>query len=433
MCWIALGQAAAVLGALVGVRILTGVLPPDAYGRLALGMTVATFVNQTVLGPLSSGATRFFAPAREAGTLGSYLIAVKDLLLRATGGVILIASVLCLGFVALGRAEWIGLGLAALCFALLSGYNGVLNGMQNAARQRAVVALHQGLASWARFLLAAGFVVWLGGRSTTAMLGYALAILIVLASQGWFFRRTLASYCDVRQRTPSHAHGWKTDLLAYAWPLAIWGIPTWARLASDRWALQMFSSTEDVGRYAVLYQLGCYPVMIVTSLMVQLVYPVFFQRAGDASDASRLQHVYRLNRRLTAGTLLLTAVVALLVYGLHDGIFRVLVASQYRAVSALLPGMVMAGGLYATGELAAVSLLSGMNTRALLAPKIVSAVAGVLLNVLGAAWWGTPGVVGAAVFAAGVYLVWVLLVIEHSRKSLSEKGDCVTERNQEFA
>ena len=52
--WITLGQAVAVSGALVGVRVLTGLLAPEAYGQLALGMTLATLVNQIVLGPLSN-------------------------------------------------------------------------------------------------------------------------------------------------------------------------------------------------------------------------------------------------------------------------------------------------------------------------------------------------------------------------------------------
>src|SRR5665647_2701772 len=74
--WIVLGQASAVLGSLASVRLLTELLDPAAYGELALGMTVASLVNQTVLGPLSNGITRFYAPAQERGDLRSYLTAV---------------------------------------------------------------------------------------------------------------------------------------------------------------------------------------------------------------------------------------------------------------------------------------------------------------------------------------------------------------------
>jgi O-antigen/teichoic acid export membrane protein len=409
--WIGLGQAVAVLGAMVGVRILTGVLPPEAYGKLALGLTAATFVNQTILGPLGSGATRFFAPAREAGTLRSYLAAVRSLLVRATGEILLLGFILCAGLTVAGRPQWITLGLAALCFALLSGYNAVLSGIQNAARQRAVVALHQALASWSRFLLAAGMVLWLGASSTLAMLGYALAMALVLTSQGWFFRRTLLSKPQLPPAADTLRQDWAGKIFTYAWPLAVWGIPTWGQFVSDRWALQLFASTEDVGRYVVLYQLGYYPITIATNLVIQLVAPMFYQRAGDASAPSRLQHVYGLNRKLTLAALAGTAVAVLLAYGLHEPIFRFLVAPQYREVSWMFPGIVLVGGLFASGQLAAVSLLSGAQTRALILPKVVTALVGVLLNTVGAACCGMLGVVIAMAIAAAIYLFWLLWLI----------------------
>ena len=57
--WIVLGQAATMLGALVGVRILTGLLAPAEYGQLALGMTAATLIQSVVLGPLGKPSTSF--------------------------------------------------------------------------------------------------------------------------------------------------------------------------------------------------------------------------------------------------------------------------------------------------------------------------------------------------------------------------------------
>jgi len=410
--WIGVGQAATVLGAMVGVRILTGVLSPEAYGQLALGMTVATFVNVVLLGPLSNGATRFYAPAREAGGLNGYFAAVRALVLRASGAVAIVAGVLCLVLLLTGHAKWIGLVLAAFCFALLSGYNSVLNGMQNAARQRAVVALHHGLLSWGRFLLAAGLVLWLGASSGLAMTGYCAATVLVLLSQWWFFRRILKPADTSEEATGlSPSRRWQHKILSYVWPFAAWGVPAWMQLASDRWALHAFSSMQDVGRYAVLYQLGYYPITTCTGLMVQLVSPIFFQRAGDASDPSRLQHVYGLNRRLTMAAILLTLVTAVVAYACHGAIFRCLVAPEYRAISWMLPGMVLAGGLFASGQFAVVSLLSGAQTHSLILPKVAVAVFGVLLNILGAACYGMVGVVTATVIAAAVYLLWILRLV----------------------
>ncbi len=423
--WIGLGQAGVASGAIVGVRLLTGVLTPGAYGELALGISVASLVGQAVLGPLTNGATRFFAPACEARRLPAYLAVVKTLVLQATGLISLAAIVLCLGLLVAGQSDWIGLAMAAACFGLLSGYNSVLSGMQNAARQRAIVALHQALASWGRFLLAAGMAVWLGNRSTMAMLGYALALLIVLVSQGWFFSRMLSLDGDCSGGGPTDQGRWRAEILSYAWPSAVWGIPAWTQLVSDRWALQVFSSTEEVGRYAALYQLGYYPITMVTGMVVQLVCPVFFQRAGDASEPARVSDVHHRNGQLVLAALLLTGAAVLSALGLHRPVFHLLVAPEYRTVSWLLPWVVLAGGLFASGELAAVSMLSGNNTRSLLAPKIAAAVVGVLLNALGAAWWGIPGVVAATAATSGMYLLWVLLITRawHDRQYRRKDND----------
>src|SRR3990172_13232007 len=111
--WIALGQAMAVLGTLFGVRLLTELLEPAAYGELALGLTVAALVNQTLLGPLANGVTRFYAPASEQGDLGGYLSAVRHLVLAATGFILLVVLITLAGLLSAGRTQWIGIATAA--------------------------------------------------------------------------------------------------------------------------------------------------------------------------------------------------------------------------------------------------------------------------------------------------------------------------------
>jgi len=54
------------------VRVLTGLLTSAEYGELALGMTLAILVGQTLFGPLGQGATRFYAPAVEKSALNVF-------------------------------------------------------------------------------------------------------------------------------------------------------------------------------------------------------------------------------------------------------------------------------------------------------------------------------------------------------------------------
>lgn len=426
--WIITGQAVAVIGSLVGVRLLTGVLSPDVYGELALGMTLAAFVSQIVIAPLCCApAGRFFASAREKNELTSFLTVLRKFFVQATGIVLLIVVVVCLLLLLTGQSKWLWLAITAFGFALLSGYNSILDGMQNADRQRLIVAWHQALASWGRFLIAVGMVLWLGATSTVAMLGYGLATLLVLGSQWWFFRRMLQPSGDVSVTDDGLVQRWQKQMFTYAWPFAAWGVFTWVQMASDRWALQIFASTRDVGLYAVLFQLGYSPISLLSGLTVQLVSPIFFQRAGDATNESRMRRIYTINWQLTMVTLILIGISTLLAYALHGFIFKWLVAPEYRDISWLLPGMVLAGGLFATGQFASLSLFCETETRILITPKIGTAVIGVLLNIIGAAWFGVSGVVGACVVASSVYMLWILYLvrIRHNKMLawISTEGD----------
>lgn len=420
--WITLGQAASVIGLLVGVRILTELVPPAEYGRLALGMTVASLVNQVVLGPLSGGTTRFFSAAREVGELGEYLGAVRRLTLNATLVILAVTAALATALALSGWTDWVALTATAFAFGLLSGYNSLLNGMQNAARQRAVVALHQALDSWGRFLVAAALVVWLGATSTVAMMGYIVAMMAVIASQLRFLARvtrSTAPSAPAISGVPIGIPVWRTRILNYSWPFAIWGIFTWAQVASERWALQAFDSLQFVGLYAALYQIGYYPISTATGLLAQLVQPAMFQRAGDASSSHRMDQVYRITWYLTGITLGLTLVAVAAASVLHNLIFRLFVAQQYASVASLLPWIVLASGLYAVAQVAVIGPLSSRESKILMWPKVTCAALGIGLNCFGAARFGIAGVVGAGVVFGAVYLTWILVIVVKQHREIS--------------
>lgn len=403
--WIVLGNAMAVLGSVVGVRVLTELLDPIVYGELALGMTVATLVNQTVLGPLANGITRFYAPALEQGQIGAYLKGASRLVLMATAITLLLAALGFMGLLVAGRAGWLPIAAAALIFAMLSGYNSLLNGVQNAARQRSVVALHQGAESWARFLAAAGLIVWLGSTGTVAMIGNAAAVMLILGSQCVFFRKAVYKSAAVGAQGD-----WQKKIWTYSWPFATWGIFSWAQQASDRWALELLSTTQEVGFYAVLAQLGYYPISLVTGMAVQLLAPIFYQRAGDASDSGRNANVSSLSGRLTALGLAVTGVAFVIALLFHPLIFSIFAAKEYRSASHLLPWMVLSGGIFAAGQMIALNLMSQMKTHAMMRVKISTALLGIASNFAGAYWYGIRGIVIAGLFFSVVYFIWMVLL-----------------------
>lgn len=404
--WIFGGQVANVLGALILVRVLTEYLSADQYGQLALGLTVAGLVNQLVMGGLTAGIGRYYSIAAEKQDLAGYLHATLYLLVYATAAVIVIGIILMVSLKWFGYSQWIALAAAALLFALLSGYNSTLNGIQNAARQRAIVAFHGGLDAWLKILLAVGVMLWLGTSSTAVIIGYVCSSALITISQLIYLRRTIPQKHSSSQSLQS----WAPQIWAYSIPFTTWGGFTWMQQVSDRWAVQIFASTSEVGEYAVLFQLGFTPIALISGMAISFLGPILYQRSGDATDHARNTNVHRIGWRIACLSLFVTLLGFMITFALHEWLFGILVASEYRESSYLLPWVVLAGGIFASGQMLALKLLSEMKQSSMTTAKIITALIGTLLNVVGAALAGLQGVVWSMLVFSGLYFIWMAVL-----------------------
>ncbi|MDB4916478.1 MAG: hypothetical protein JWM95_4122 [Gemmatimonadetes bacterium] len=411
IAWVVLGQVVAAVCALAGMRFLTRLLSPAEYGVLALALTVGALMQQLVFGPVSNAVLRFYSASAARGSLRMMLRAATALYGRATIALFFLTAA---GLVVRAmRYGWAGSGVigVAAIFAVVLGVNGALAAAHSAARRRSVVAGHQALGELLRFSVAVLVIRIVGSSGLAALVGFVIGIAACALSQGILLRRVVERSTGVaetpgEERTLSDAE-WRRQLTQYAKPFAVWGIFTWAVLSADRWSLQLFQSTADVGRYAALFQLGSYPVTMGASMLVQLAAPVLFSRASDGSDPHRRQDSRRLNFLLTSLVLAATAIATLAALLLHRQIFRLLVGEAYRSVSWLLPAVVLGAGLFAAGQQLALTLQSDLQVKRLLGPKIGSAIAGVAFYFVGSRWWGMPGVVAAGVLFAAVHLLWI--------------------------
>ena len=407
VAWVALGQVVAAVGALVGVRLLTEALTPERYGELALGVTLGTLGQLVAWSPISGAVLRYFAPAQESSQLSAYLQAVRRLLVWATGAIVVVGFVIVIAMVGLGATQWIALAVAALLFTLLSGYESTLGSMQLAGRQRRIVAWHQGMNVWLRVLMALALLSVAGASSAVAMTGFAVGVLLVVASQFFFYIRVVPFRKSDGPQPGGDATAVARRMTQYAWPIAATGVFSWTLAVSDRWILQAFTSTAVVGVYSVLNQLGFFPMTLFSAVTLQFVSPVLFERAGDGSDVRRVSAAWHLVLAMVVVTLAVTALATAVTWVMHETLFAVLVDARYRAVSALLPWMVCAGGLFAAGQAAKqVVLVAGLTNR-LIAPTGVIAVVTLALYALGARLRGLDGVIYANTAFGMLYFIWM--------------------------
>jgi len=157
----------------------------------------------------------------------------------------------------------------------------------------------------------------------------------------------------------------------------------------------------------VLFQLGYYPIAMVSNMAMQLLAPIYYQRVGYATDDKRNASVSFLTRQLTNGIFVLTLVAFTITMLTHAVIFRIAAAREYASVSYLLPWLILSGGMFAAGQNLSLELMSHMKSRSLVTAKIATAVFAIALNLFGARVYGTAGVVGASVLFALSYLAWM--------------------------
>lgn len=401
--WIAAGQIAVIVGSLVLVRLLTEHLDPAQYGQLALALTLGTLIGQVAFAGAMPGILRYYTVAVEKSEVHEYFLAA----IRMMGYASVIALVLCtlvlLWLPLIDKSDLLGLTVLSIVLSILMNYNSTLSMIQNAARQRGVVTFHSSLEALLKVLFVALLLMWVSSSAKVVVVGYLASLLLVLGSQAIFFRKLLPDLAISADKP----NPWTSQIWQYSKPFVYFNAFTWMQANSDRWALDTFSTSHEVGLYTVLMQLGYTPIGMIASFMTTLIGPILFQRSGDTTDPTRNADVQQKVWQLTALALFCTLLASLFGYFFHDWVFRLLVATQYHSVSYLLPWVILAGGLFSAGQVLGLKLMSDMKTKDLILPKILTSLAGVLLSFVGAYIAGLTGVVYGAVTFSVLQFVWL--------------------------
>ncbi len=394
------GQVVAALASIATIRVLTGLLRPDAFGELALAFTVAGLAQQFILGPVAMACVRYYAPSCESRQVSAFLRSVVALSGAGTLALAAIAAAAWFFLRAEGLSAWIPTLWAAASYAWLNSISSLLDGMQNAARQRKIVALHQGAGGWLRLVLAVMAIKMWGGSSQGTLYGYSAGYVILIASQTFFFARTLAAAKSGEKSGP--AGPLTLSMCQFAWPFSAWGLFTWVQSSADRWALGAYAGMYQMGLYQSIYQLGYYPASLITQFVLQVATPILFAKAGFGGEPARQEAAGSWNNRLMLAALGATVVGAGFSFAGGHKLLALLLAPAYRSQSSLVTWLMLASGCFAAGQIGALNPMMSMNTRSLIAPKIVTAIAGSLLIVGGARVAGAAGVVAAQLFSPWV-------------------------------
>ncbi len=410
VAWVLVGQAMVFAGGLIGVKLLTNAMPQEAYGELALGMSIAGLINMFLFGPLGQIILRYYSVSKDRGEQAAYYsllrqLHVWSLIILAVGGV-----AIALAIDVIAGIGWAWLMAAAMVFGVVSGLLGSVQGLFTAARERRLAALSQSADVWLRYAMAL-LLLYLGGREGYwALVGYALGSLVILLFQIRHVRRMISGAngsdsvrADVLTRYRDEFWRFGAPFVAFA------GLGAVSQYA-DRWLLQGLAGKVEVGVYAALYQIASAPIGLLAGIVTQLVVPVVFARAGALTQKVQIEHsrnLLNLTLLIVAGAFAIAVIVAVL-WG--EVIVTWLANPSFARHGNILWMLVLGLALFHLAQLMVAEGLSKNLSRRYFWPKLAQGLTLLVAGYVLVAAYGLWGMAVALLLSSLVYCALVMQV-----------------------
>lgn len=193
----------------------------------------------------------------------------------------------------------------------------------------------------------------------------------------------------------------------FGYPFAIWGVPGWLQVNSDRWAILATSSAADVGKFTILTMIANFLIAIPYGILAQLFTPVIYQRLVPGT----LDLAAREGERYIQLFVSMMAVLTILSIGATAMLGRELIvvisSAEFQNYAPLLPLISLGVGLFYIGQ---ALCLKGMALRMpgeYVTAKVVIGFLAVLGNVVAAYIFGVVGVAISACVVGGLYVAWI--------------------------
>jgi O-antigen/teichoic acid export membrane protein len=418
--WVAFGLGLSTIGTFAGVRVLTSVLEPEEYGKLALAISVALGLVYSLGAGGGGSIARFFSVARQDGRAGWYWRAICRSLFSVAGVVVLLLAVLA---VAARAFDLDGENIAFWGLTILFGGAWTVHmlgySLHAGARRRKTVSWHQCVLEWGRFLAAFILIKLLYSSAGVVLAGFLIVTLLVAASEWFWVRKQILPDWSAEESSTDRS----VEFFHYFWPLVISGLFFWIQMFADRWALKTFCSLEEVGIYFALYQISYSPMIYLSTFLCGFLGPVFYGQTGDGRDAARNRQTMVINERIAIFLLGAVAAGTAASFWIGPLVCRLLIHSEYNAGFWAFPWILAGGGIYAVAQQLLLSVYSGTDTRVMIPLRAGAAGLSFACCMTGARLAGFAGVVFGGLTFSIIFLAASAAVhLRHKNRASSTES-----------
>ncbi len=389
--------------ALVSVPIFTGAIPPAEYGAYFLITSAVTLVSSLAIGWLSSAAVRHFVPSKKEGRLNEYMATVVWTALLSLVGAAVLSGIFVWVMRGSLSEQVLRLAPAALTFLVFNFITDMLSQVMRASRQAAAFAFVQLLGSVSATAISIGLVLGteLGANGILigGSLGWAIALVFIL--------RNLAGQASL---SPAHySVPLARELVTYGLPLVPLSVASWMLVFIDRYAIELFRDSVEVGMYSVSYSLGERFMMLVAMPLLLTMAPSLIETYETVGEkvASGLQ------KQFIRYFALLTFPVLAGIAAAAPTIMVVLTAPEYRDAWPVLPIVAASSLLSGFSQVATSGLTLHKKTSVIMQNILVATAFNIVANIV---FIPTFGYIAAAWATFGAWLLMMLLSWWRSRR-----------------
>lgn len=423
--WVFVNHIGMAIAGLAGVKLLTNLLSPEEYGRLAIANTIIMLISINFFIPIGQGLMRFWAISKERDDLSAFYYVSRKISNQLFYGTFILAVVLFLvarDISSLNGSLLVGL---ALFTGIISGLISLKTSILTANRRRKEVALLNIGIFLLRPLMAALLIILLYKDTNIALMGYFIAAFLVFLIAKHFYRKLANEQYNGLPKTDkgvTSQRKLRNEILLYSWPFLVWGIFGWVYSFCDRWALKLFYDNKTVGLFSVVSQLAVWPLMFSFSFLNSFFTPIAFERAGNLTQKHSVLSAAKI-LNLMLFTFGLTVLILLVIFSLfHYQLLRLYSSIHFTKFSYLLPGLTIAWAFYYAGQLLNTLGFAANEPQLYIMPRLIASVLAVFAIFFLVKKIGIEGIVWGLGISGFVYFnwcAWIFYKIFHKKIKLA--------------
>ncbi len=381
---------------LVVVFILARSLEINEFGIFGLAITVNSLFSQILFGPFLSGFSRFNPISYKSKEEKFFLSSASLIWVKFSLFVTLISILLVPLLYLLNKIEFLELFFLVIIYTLLINTCELIASYYQSLRKRIQVFNIRLF----ELIGKTSFLVLLGTQSVEKVFVYFIITYTIIVFLNLNLIKRLTFFINNEK-----VNYWKLKIIAYIKPFLYWGLFLWIYLNSGKWLLETFDTTDNVGFYNGIYQIGFTSILLIGSTINAFLLPILFQKT-NILGSSEIDLKFWYKRIISLG-IIATIFVTFICSIISEPLVKLILGEKFIGVHNLFPYMIFAGALYAISNVMAGFSYAKNKPQILLNINIMTSIASFFITLTLIYFYSLYGAVLAMFISTFIYFIIV--------------------------